>query len=72
MECDDEYWQHPDPDRAFKQPPGRPSVIGAFNLSLKLNKILAYALRTIVCIKLPFLLHKTYCVKSMLFRGRKM
>jgi hypothetical protein len=48
VECDDEYWEHNDPDQAFKQPPEMPSVIAYFNSSLKLSQILAFALRTIV------------------------
>ena len=47
-ECDDEYWEHPDPSKAFRQPPGKPSTVSAFVLTLKLNRILAFALRTIV------------------------
>ncbi|KZT29634.1 hypothetical protein NEOLEDRAFT_1055289 [Neolentinus lepideus HHB14362 ss-1] len=50
MECDDEYWDHPDPEKAFKQPSNRPSKLSAFNCYLKLNQILAAALRTIYCI----------------------
>jgi hypothetical protein len=48
LECDDEYWEHPNPDMAFKQPPGKPSVIAYFNSYLKLNQVLAFSLRTIV------------------------
>jgi len=49
-ECDDEYWLHPDPNLAFKQPPGKPSVVTFFNCFLRLNQILAFALRTIYSI----------------------
>ncbi|THV06403.1 hypothetical protein K435DRAFT_816004 [Dendrothele bispora CBS 962.96] len=49
-ECDDEYWEHPDPAKAFRQPPGKPSIVSAFVLTLKLNRILAFALRTIYAI----------------------
>lgn len=48
MEVDDEYWVHPDPEQAFKQPPGKPSKATAFNCLMRLNQILAFALRTIV------------------------
>jgi len=48
LECDDEYWIHSDPKLAFKQPLGKPSVITFFNCFLRLNQILAFALRTIV------------------------
>lgn len=46
--CDDEYWTHPDPAQAFKQPATRPSTLAYFNLLLKLVQIHALALRTIV------------------------
>jgi hypothetical protein len=47
-ECDDEYWEDPDPEKAFKQPPGKPSKVSFFISYLKLNQILGFALRTIV------------------------
>ncbi|KIP05402.1 hypothetical protein PHLGIDRAFT_60579, partial [Phlebiopsis gigantea 11061_1 CR5-6] len=50
IECDDEYWVTGDPDTAFKQPPGKPSVVASFNCLLRLNQILAFALRTIYSI----------------------
>ncbi|EKM58711.1 uncharacterized protein PHACADRAFT_253202 [Phanerochaete carnosa HHB-10118-sp] len=50
IECDDEYWIHADPEQAFKQPPGKPSKISAFNCLLRLNQILAFSLRTIYSI----------------------
>lgn len=57
LECDDEYWEHPDPDKTFKQPPGKPSLVSHFVNVLKLNHILAFALRTIYSInKLKILL----------------
>ena len=49
IECDDEYWTNEDPTQAWKQPPGKPSVVAYFNCILRLNQILAFALRTIVC-----------------------
>ncbi|KAI0819293.1 fungal-specific transcription factor domain-containing protein [Trametes gibbosa] len=49
-ECDDEYWSHPDPEQAFKQPPGKPSTITFFNCYIRLHQILAFALRTIYSI----------------------
>lgn len=48
MEVDDEYWEHPDPDRAFKQPSNKPSSVTFFNCYLRLNQVLGIALRTIV------------------------
>lgn len=47
LEVDDEYWETSDPEKAFQQPPGKPSKIAGFNSYLKLTKISAYALRTI-------------------------
>ncbi|TFK36748.1 fungal-specific transcription factor domain-containing protein [Crucibulum laeve] len=50
VECDDEYWEHPDVEQRFKQPPGKPCLITAFCLYLKLNQVLAFSLRTIYSI----------------------
>lgn len=47
-ECDDEYWENPDPKLAFKQPAGKPSYMAAFVSLIKLMKLLAFSLRTIV------------------------
>jgi hypothetical protein len=49
IECDDEYWENQDPDKAWKQPPGKPSSMAYFNQFLKLGDVLGHALRTIVC-----------------------
>jgi hypothetical protein len=50
IECDDEYWDHPDPEQAFKQPPGKPSLIASCNTFLKLSAIQGRALRELVCV----------------------
>ncbi|KAI0090953.1 fungal-specific transcription factor domain-containing protein [Irpex rosettiformis] len=50
LDVDDEYWFTGDPQLDFKQPPGKPSTISFFISSLKLNSILARALRTIYAI----------------------
>ncbi|KXN82670.1 Transcriptional activator protein acu-15 [Leucoagaricus sp. SymC.cos] len=50
VECDDEYWEHPDPEKRWKQPPGKPSLVSAFLCYLKLNQVLAFSLRTIYSI----------------------
>ncbi|KDQ57491.1 hypothetical protein JAAARDRAFT_58100 [Jaapia argillacea MUCL 33604] len=47
LEVDDEYWEHEDPDLAFKQPPGKPSLVTAFNFWVRLSQIKAFALRTL-------------------------
>ena len=51
--CDDEYWVHPDPEKAFKQPPDKPSKVVFFNYVLRLSQIHGFALRTIVSISMP-------------------
>ncbi|KAJ7578562.1 hypothetical protein C8J56DRAFT_1111495 [Mycena floridula] len=45
FECDDEHWLHSDPEKAFKQPAGRPSTISYFISYLKLVGILEMAQR---------------------------
>ncbi|KAH7925948.1 hypothetical protein BV22DRAFT_398883 [Leucogyrophana mollusca] len=50
IECDDEYWPHPNgpaQHESFKQPPDKPSSLAFFTHFLKLNEIIALALRTI-------------------------
>ncbi|KAJ3510033.1 hypothetical protein NLJ89_g4902 [Agrocybe chaxingu] len=47
IDCDDEYWEDPDPLKRFKQPPNKPSLISAFILHLKLTQIMAYCMRGI-------------------------
>lgn len=49
VECDDHYWEHPDPELAFKQPEDKPCSVSFFINYLKLYHIQAFALRTIVC-----------------------
>ena len=48
VDCDDEYWDHPDPEQRFKQPANKPSSVKSFILTIKLQQILAVSLRTIV------------------------
>ncbi|VDC06258.1 unnamed protein product [Peniophora sp. CBMAI 1063] len=45
--CDDEYWMHEDPKKAFKQPEGRPSYMSYFICTIKLSQIMHLALRTV-------------------------
>jgi len=47
IEVDDEYWECEDPEQSWKQPPGKPSKVTAFNLHLRLCEILAFTLRTL-------------------------
>ncbi|KAF8996694.1 fungal-specific transcription factor domain-containing protein [Cyathus striatus] len=51
IECDDEFWEHPDPRHRFKQPDGVPSVVTAFNQHLRLSKIMIFSVNTIYSIK---------------------
>ncbi|PPQ77624.1 hypothetical protein CVT25_011235 [Psilocybe cyanescens] len=50
IDCDDEYWENEDPEKRFKQPPNKPSLVSAFIMYLKLHQILAFSLRTIYSI----------------------
>ena len=48
LEVDDEYWIDEDPQLAFRQPPGKPSIVAAFNRFIKLSQMMAFTIRTIV------------------------
>lgn len=48
IDCDDEYWSHPDPAQAFKQPAGIPSTVSAFIVMVKLHRLMRIALRLLV------------------------
>ncbi|GLB41328.1 putative fungal specific transcription factor [Lyophyllum shimeji] len=52
IECDDEYWEHPDPQLRWRQPTPHktPSIITYFNSYIRLNQILAFLLRTVYAI----------------------
>ncbi|KAJ7169255.1 fungal-specific transcription factor domain-containing protein [Mycena crocata] len=43
IEVDEEYWEHP--THPFQQPPGIPSRVSFFNALLRLNHLLAFALK---------------------------
>ncbi|KAF7358442.1 Zn(2)-C6 fungal-type domain-containing protein [Mycena venus] len=45
LDVDDEYWEHSDPEQAFKQPPGKPALLAYFNCHIRLNEILGSTLR---------------------------
>ncbi|KDQ55775.1 hypothetical protein JAAARDRAFT_195593 [Jaapia argillacea MUCL 33604] len=47
IECDDEFWVCAEPSASFKQPRGVPAKVSFFNSRVKLDRILAFALRTI-------------------------
>ena len=48
IDCDDEYWENEDPEKAWKQPSGKPSSMSYFIQFLKLGEVLGHVLRTIV------------------------
>ena len=50
LEVDDEYWENENPELAFKQPPGKPSTVSFFMHWVKLARIAAHALRTLVSV----------------------
>ncbi|KAI8993102.1 fungal-specific transcription factor domain-containing protein [Trametes punicea] len=45
LEVDDEYWENENPELAFKQPEGKPSLVTAFVHWIKLSHIVAFALK---------------------------
>ncbi|CAA7270211.1 unnamed protein product [Cyclocybe aegerita] len=51
IDCDDEYWEHPDLEKRFKQPLNKPSLISAFIQQLKLMQILSYCIRGIYSLR---------------------
>ncbi|KAG6819032.1 hypothetical protein H0H93_016104 [Arthromyces matolae] len=59
IECDDEYWEHPDPKLRWRQPnpEKNPSVIAYFNWYIRLNQILGFLLRTVYAINKSLILH---------------
>ncbi|KAL0578864.1 Gypsy retrotransposon integrase-like protein 1 [Marasmius crinis-equi] len=50
-DCDDEYWENADPEKAYKQPPGQPSRVSFFIAIIRLSEILAFVLRTMFSLK---------------------
>jgi hypothetical protein len=48
VDCDDEYWEATETNKAFEQPHGKPSLVSSFISALKLNRILGVAMRTLV------------------------
>ena len=48
LEVDDEYWLHPDPEQAFKQPVGKPSTVSFWVHLLRLLDTFGVAQRSIV------------------------
>ncbi|KAJ7578642.1 fungal-specific transcription factor domain-containing protein [Mycena floridula] len=50
IECDDEYWEHPDPAKAFQQPVDKPSKVTSFICFIQLMDLMATAVRKLYCI----------------------
>jgi hypothetical protein len=48
IDCDDEFWEHPDAEQAFRQPLDKPSKMSFFICFIKLQHITSFMLRTIV------------------------
>ncbi|KAJ7772586.1 fungal-specific transcription factor domain-containing protein [Mycena maculata] len=51
IECDDIYWENSDPEKAFKQPSGIPSVLAYLTCYIKLLDILGFAQKTLYTLK---------------------
>ncbi|KAF5372207.1 hypothetical protein D9758_005086 [Tetrapyrgos nigripes] len=51
IECDDEYWETEDPEQAFKQPEGKPSVISYWNCYCRLIEIVGLSQGTIYSVR---------------------
>ncbi|KAK1221319.1 Gypsy retrotransposon integrase-like protein 1 [Marasmius sp. AFHP31] len=51
IDCDDEYWDHPDPEQNFKQPPGRPSTMSGHIQVLKLLDIFGFAQCSLLAVR---------------------
>ncbi|KAK0466093.1 fungal-specific transcription factor domain-containing protein [Desarmillaria tabescens] len=68
-ECDDEYWEHPDPQQAFRQPPGKPTNVSYLNCLLRLTRLIMICMRTIV--RPPELLSQIFLAYRMQYSCHK-
>ncbi|KIL66457.1 hypothetical protein M378DRAFT_75140 [Amanita muscaria Koide BX008] len=50
-ECDDEFWEHPDPSRCFDQPENKVSYMAYYTCFLRLVKILAKVMRYVYSVR---------------------
>ncbi|KAJ3502842.1 hypothetical protein NLJ89_g8706 [Agrocybe chaxingu] len=50
IDCDDEHWEHLDPESRFKQPRGEPSLVSAFIQQIKLMQILVFCIRGVASV----------------------
>lgn len=53
-ECDDEYWDHPDPALAWNQPEGVPANAAFYNCLIRQTDVLAHALSLLYKLKSPY------------------
>jgi hypothetical protein len=67
---DDEYWVTDNPESAFQQPPGIPSHLEAFGLWLKLTKISAFAVRTLVGKAVPSHMHYSFQLQYVVDKSK--
>ncbi|CAA7270212.1 unnamed protein product [Cyclocybe aegerita] len=67
IDCDDEYWENPDPPKRFKQPSDKPSLILAFILHLQLTRIMAYCIRGIYSLSK---MNAQLCLKDQQWKSR--
>ena len=51
VECDEEYWETSDPEKAFQQPHGKPCRMSCFIWLIKLAEMLGFAHRTLYATK---------------------
>ncbi|CAA7269974.1 unnamed protein product [Cyclocybe aegerita] len=51
IDCDDEYWEHVDPAKRFKQPPNKPSLASAFIMHIKMTQVMTYCIRGIYSLR---------------------
>ncbi|KAF5313808.1 hypothetical protein D9758_017922 [Tetrapyrgos nigripes] len=52
-ECDEEYWENEDPDKAFVQPEGTPSRMAYWNHYIKFAEIVGFAQRLVYPLRRP-------------------
>ena len=67
---DDEYWLADNPESAFRQPSGKPSHMEAFGLWLKLTKISAFAVRTLVREAVPSQIHHSFQLQYVVDKSK--
>lgn len=71
IDCDDEYWENPDPALAFKQPEGKPSKMSFFLSLLKLTEIHYATQRAFVSFPQPLFLHPALTYRIFQYSVRR-